>query len=289
MNKNEFIRGIVGRYGKYCDGFALSNWAYVTAVTVHTNIMEHHLSLSKLVDPSKLYQINAFDLAEVSGPYMGQINMITVSSFSGPNGFIWGYDLAKNEDLDVFKKEPLLTLTNNRDDKNKIVVYSASPLIAASYELFGTEKEKHFPLYPGSHVPCVNSFYHSMPKDKYVFSAIGIGIVEDRTKNTDLFMQYADGIKKSINEDEAKVEIIKALAESVIEVGRNQRLKYKEIYVEVEIKKIPNNKYGCAFTAIPYLLLAKDAIPNQKVEILSTLSLSKWKDLVQDRFLKYSK
>ena len=37
--------------------------------------------------------IAAFDDAEIKGTYLGQVNMLTVSSFSGPQGLIWGYDI----------------------------------------------------------------------------------------------------------------------------------------------------------------------------------------------------
>jgi len=90
-------------------------------------------------------------------------------------------------------------------------------------------------------------------------------------------------IKKNINKNAARLEIIESLAKSVIEVGINQKVRYKEIYVEVEIKRVPQNKYGCAFTAIPYILLARDAIPYQNAEKLQDLSLYEWKELVKDK------
>ena len=283
MNKKDFLPTIVGRYNKYCEGYNLSRAGYVTVITLHTNIMDQRLSSPSVIDLSKLYEINAFDLAEATGPYMGQINMITVSSFSGPTGFIWGLDIAVNDALNEVKNKPLLTVSDPTDEKNQIPIFSASPLIESAYELFGTEQKKNFPLFPGSHVPCVNSFYYSKGSDEYVFSGIGIGIAENRTKNADLFMQFANSIKKNINKNAARLEIIKSLAKSVIEVGINQKVRYKEIYVEVEIKRVPQNKYGCAFTAIPYILLARDAIPYQNAEKLQDLSLYEWKELVKDK------
>ena len=40
-----------------------------------------------------LDQILAFDTAEITGANLGQTNLITVSSFCGPSGVIWGYDI----------------------------------------------------------------------------------------------------------------------------------------------------------------------------------------------------
>ena len=286
MNKKDFLQTIVGRYNKYSDGYNLSNAGYVSVITLHTSIMDHQLSsVPEIIDLSKIYEINAFDLAEATGPYMGQINMITVSSFSGPMGFIWGLDIAINDAFNERETKPILTISDPNEDKDLISIFSADPLIISAYELFGTEQKKHFPLFPGSHVPCVNSFYYSKKADKYVFSAVGIGIPEDRTKNADLFMQYANGVKKNMSEDVIRSKIIKSIAESVIEVGVNQKVKYKKIYVEVEIKKVPPEKCGCAFTAIPYILLAKDSIPHQKLEMLPDISLHEWKELVEDKIL----
>ena len=38
--------------------------------------------------------IVSYDRAEKNDAYIGQINMVTASSFCGLNGAIWGYDLA---------------------------------------------------------------------------------------------------------------------------------------------------------------------------------------------------
>jgi len=42
-----------------------------------------------------LDSVLAYDRAEVEDIYLGQINMSLVSSFSGPEGLIWGYDCAR--------------------------------------------------------------------------------------------------------------------------------------------------------------------------------------------------
>ena len=41
-------------------------------------------------DDEKLRAIVAYDKAESNDAYLGQVNMITVSSFSGPRSAIWG-------------------------------------------------------------------------------------------------------------------------------------------------------------------------------------------------------
>ena len=39
-----------------------------------------------------LERLVAYDRSQRNGAYISQINMITVSSFSGPNSAIWGYN-----------------------------------------------------------------------------------------------------------------------------------------------------------------------------------------------------
>lgn len=50
-------------------------------------------------DDQTLLHIASYDDAEARGAYIGQINMIEVSSFSGPNAVVWGYDVAVHNDL----------------------------------------------------------------------------------------------------------------------------------------------------------------------------------------------
>ncbi len=97
------IQGILEKsispYEKYCDGYGntkSSGNSYLLGFVLSTGKTKKQFyhDGSKMLD-----EINAFDIAETKGPYIGQINMSIVSSFCGPQGLIWGYDIYASEAL----------------------------------------------------------------------------------------------------------------------------------------------------------------------------------------------
>lgn len=273
--KEKFIDEIVGRWDTHCEGYNFLNRGYVCVVSLHINTSEHRFKENK-VCARELQEIGGFDLAEASGPYMGQINMIDVTSFSGPNGFIWGYHIARHPAI----KGPRTSLGVVRANAEEVPVFSAEPLLEAAYALFGSKDKLRFPIYPGSHVPCVNSYYHSHEDDKFVFGAVAIGIAEDESKNANLFMKFSNGIKKTMPIENARKQILQLISQSVIEIGANQNYKFKEIYAWVEIAAVEPQKYACAFAAIPYILLPRNAIPEGNAKSLLSLTLPEWEKKV---------
>ena len=186
--------------------------------------------------------IVAFDRAEVEGTFIGQINMITVSSFCGPEGKVWGLDIATQPDL----REEKLNMVGG------IPVYSAKPLLAAATELWGTVEQKHFPFYPGSHVMCAEK---SITKKgvTIIYAALGLGIPQDRATNACLMMEDVGEVGGTSEE-----EILHRVAQSILLVGENQRVKYKEMFVAVKTLQVGAGEVGCALVAAPYFALAKN-------------------------------
>ena len=85
--------------------------------------------------------------------------MINVSSFSGPLGVIWGYDLAPPDDLRGklwfhVHEDPHDMFTPNPQSPPKVPVCNIEPLLITSQSLFGTVSHRRFPLMAGAHVPC---------------------------------------------------------------------------------------------------------------------------------------
>lgn len=90
--------------------------------------------------------IVSYDRAESNGAYIGQINMITVSSFSGPNAAVWGYDLVENDALrskplfQVPSENVVVQLPERYREKNvklpeklrSITVYDVDPLLKST-------------------------------------------------------------------------------------------------------------------------------------------------------------
>ena len=148
----------VGPFDNYCDGFGMPGAAglgYVSTMKVSTGLAD----LTNFDNDRELAEsIVAYDKAEKSGAYIGQINMGDASSFCGPMGRLWGYDLAVPSNL---REQLLMTLT--QADGNELPVYSADPLLDATEALFGVESKRRFPPAPGAYVLCANKSAMACP------------------------------------------------------------------------------------------------------------------------------
>ena len=85
-----------GSEKEYCEGYfstALGN-SYLLGVNYAVAKVRKQFGHE---GSSVLDEINAFDMAEITNANVGQINAIKVSSFCGPRGHIWGYDICKVE------------------------------------------------------------------------------------------------------------------------------------------------------------------------------------------------
>ena len=110
-----------------------------------------------------------------SDAYVGQVNPIEESSVSWLNGLVWGYDIARHDQLTDRSLKPIMR--RQRRDGFQIPVYSASPLLEAGEALFGTAEARRFPLVPWSHTTCVDVMAGGPVE---VWSAIALAIAEDR-------------------------------------------------------------------------------------------------------------
>jgi len=265
------IKGSISPYERFCDGAGSTPSSnYICAITLATGIAP--LSLSH-PGSRTLDEINAYDIAEAEGPYIGQINMIPASSFCGPMGAIWGYDLAETRglrDTKLFDVE--------RHDGASIPVFSAKPLIEASEALFGTREFRRFPLIPGAHV---RTAYKDMTAagPLHIYCGIGVGIPEDRQSSAVLWMEDKGTLSTSVE------RILELLAKSVVEIGKNQCVLFKEVFVHVEHVFVPEGHIGCALVAVPYILLAKRAVPDGDAGLLIELAIDEWEDRVRSDFL----
>lgn len=208
---------------------------------------------------SVLEEINAFDRAEVESTNIGQINMTEVSSFCGPSGFIWGYDIARPSNL--YTREAnfprKISLGNTTAS-----IYSLNPLLNATKNLFGTLKTPKFPLFPGSHVPCATKNITYEGK-KYLYCSLSVGIPVKRNEQACVLMEDVgclDHFDKNI-----KRKLIEKSAMSVLKIGENQSIKYKEIFTELKTIYVAEDEIGCALVASPYFTLAKKALSKFKL------------------------
>jgi len=282
--KLEILNDAISPYDLYCNGYGnqggnIQN--YITAIILGSGVVPYRFNShgSSIID-----QTLAFDMAEVQNSNLGQINMITVSSFCGLHGLIWGYDIAEHSK--VRQLHPLikdLTVNNIYNNTEKIPVYSLVPLREASMKLFGTVAEKRFPLLPGSHVPCAQKNISVIGPNK-IYAAMALGIAKNRDKDACLFMEDI-GIEKKyffnlVNRNNIK-NILINLAESIVEVGKNQEVVFKEIFVDLIEQEVKKGEVGSALVAAPYFTLAKKAIPDNNFLNLINYNLDQWESALK--------
>ncbi len=272
----------VSRYDKYCDGFKAfdgsNGGGYFLGLVLAVGISELELVHG---GSGVLEQINAFDRAEVSGTNIGQTNMVTVSSFCGPTGLIWGYDVVRPDDLySQNKYGPVFVEDTNR----KIPVYSINPLLNALEGVFGTVEKKRFPILPGAHVLCALKSFELYGKS-HIYSAMALGIAKDRDRDACLLMEDLGSLEGVDDLETSREEIITNITKSVIKIGRNQKVTYKEIFAGMVDAEVPDGKVGCAIAAAPYFLLAKRAVLPGGVDELKQTSFRAWESKVNMYFL----
>ncbi|GAB4287077.1 MAG: histidine decarboxylase, pyruvoyl type [Candidatus Dojkabacteria bacterium] len=280
--KVELLKNAISPYAKYCDGYGnlgSSGDAYILGLTLGIGVVKKEFSHP---GSTMLDQINAFDTAEIYGPYLGQINMSVVSSFCGLRGLIWGYDIAKSEIVN--KKSNLLMYSTHKGKRKP--VYSINPLIDATEKLFGNVEKRNFPLIPGAHVPCATKNI-KVEGPARVYAAIAIGIAEDRNKDACLLMEDV-GLIREQKEEEINIYhnlITNRISRSVIQIGMNQKVEYKKILVGVRSIFANEGEFACSLVAAPYFTIAKDAIPHGSIEKLTKMNLNEWQAITKNRGL----
>jgi histidine decarboxylase len=276
----EKVNNAISPYPLTCDGFGsplASGKSYFLGAFMGVGVTKKKFGHkgSTLLD-----EINAFDIAETDFSYIGQINMSIVSSFCGPQGIIWGYDFAKHPKLR--QRADRKTFPESvRTGKFSADVYQIEPLLEATQQLFGTVDKRLFPLQPGAHVPCAgkNIKIHGAGR---IYSGVALAIAEDRVANANLLMEDVGEIPLDFSATDMEVKhyedmIRRNLAESVLQIGINQNVTYKEIFVGVKSVYVPENEIGCALVAFPYFTLAQEALPNEKNILESSVdSLAEW-------------
>lgn len=273
MELKDIVDGAIGPFESYCDGYGNagpSGLGYISVLKLQTGKVKSDMDVG-------LEAIVSYDRAESLGTYVGQINMVTASSFCGLNGAVWGYHLAKDESIADSSIKPLFT--EKRGDGVVIPIYSVEPLLNAGSRLFGSSKEKRFPLLPGAHVHCAVKD-HTVKGPTAVWCAIALAIAEDRDQDSNLFIEDA-GDSKDIKSDEKRTAYLDRLMHnivtSIVRCGDDSGVKYKEIFVGYKTEWIPEGYVGCALTCAPYVVLAKKAVPKGgPASAMLSMKISEW-------------
>lgn len=280
MELSEVVDGAVGPFESYCDGYGNagpSGLGYISVLKLQTGLVKADMDVV-------LEKIVSYDRAESLGTYVGQINMVAASSFNGLNGAVWGYDLAKEESIADGSLKPLFTI--ERDDGVVVPVYSVQPLLDAGQRLFGTCDEQRFPILPGAHVNCAVKD-HTVMGPTSIWSAIALAIAENPEKDSNLFIEDA-GDSTEISSDEERTvyldRLMHNIVTSIVRCGHDSRVKYKEIFVGYKTEWVPEGHVGCALTCAPYVVLAKNAVPQGgPASAMLSMTISDWEKSVLNR------
>lgn len=275
------LKEYISPFERYCDGYGnpgASGKGYFIGLTFgigKTKIEFEHEGTSILDD------INSFDRAEVEDVNIGQINMITVSSFCGPIGAIWGYHVLRPK---TFSPHTYFPKGFVKGKNSHIPVYSASSIVDATRALFGTVEQKKFPLLPGSHVPCAGkSIKRKGPS--HIYCGFALGIAKNQDEDANLMMEDLGEIPLYIKGTEREAAyretILENLARSVIAIGENQNVRYKEIFVEMQDVVVQPGEIGCALVAAPYFTLAQGAIPKTGINSLVKMDIHDWEKSIK--------
>lgn len=282
---SKIVRTAVGPFETYCDGYGnpgANGTGYVSVITLHVGKVPKALRLPGQ-NGEGLDGTVAFDKAESSEAYIGQINLIVASSFSGLSGVIWGYDIAKADELTHSPIVPLFTLQHGLA---KTPVYSMEPLLDAGKRLFGTREEKRFPMLPGAHIVAAHKEI-IVAGPTTAWCGIALGIANDRNRDSNLFMELCGELKlRSYAKRKYFRQVLRKLADSVSLVGENQGVGYKEIYVGIRHEFIPSGYVGAALATAPYVVLAKNAIPQTGPQSLLDMTITDWENDRKTLFMK---
>ena len=274
----------ISPYENYCDGYgapgAQGN-GYVSVLKVSVGTVEK-------TDDFLLDGIVSYDRAEINDAYVGQINMLTASSFCGIAGQVWGHDLAAHNDIIDKKIKPVLEI--DQYDGSKLHVYDAKPLLEAGIELFGTEKERRFTLLPGAHTICANKGVTAYrPKEDRplkegeaygVWCFIALSLSADRDNCADLFIIEDAGLwTKNDSAEDLKAFLEdhrKSVAWSVVSCGQDSHVLFERTYVGFAYTIMKPGEIGTSLTCAPYVSLARNAVPSTGFNSLNKISLKEW-------------
>jgi histidine decarboxylase len=269
VEMNEIVDGAVGAFSDKCAGYlnpGASGLGYISALTLSVGQVKADMDIG-------LEGIVSYDRCEADDAYIGQINMLTASSFCGLNGAVWGYDLARAENLTSTKLSTL-----RRHDGVDIPVYSVQPLLDAAYRLFGNQSQRRFNPLPGAMVVCANkSWTKRAPagKSTKVWCAIALAIAQDRGRDANLFIE--DASDSQTTGEKSLDDLVQNIAKSIMRCGQDQGVLYKEIFVGHKSVDIEEGIVGCALTCAPYVTLARNAIPAGKpASALLDMTISDW-------------
>ena len=185
-NPAAVINDAVGPSKEFCMGYmnpAPGGSGYISTMKLSVGVVD----VKNLDDITE--EIVSYDRCEKNDAYIGQINMLTASSFCGLNGALWGHDLAVDDRIASGEHKPMYM--QQQPDGPAIPVYNCQPLLDAAEKLYGRVGQRRFPPMPGAHVICANKDVTARGPI-WVWCSIGIAMLKDRSSGACLFIEDAN-------------------------------------------------------------------------------------------------
>ncbi|MDP3220403.1 MAG: histidine decarboxylase, pyruvoyl type [Deltaproteobacteria bacterium] len=278
MSRHDVLRrdpaALLSRHAEHCEGyFASASPSHLLGISLTTGVCRN---MFPSPGSTKLDETNAFDLAEVARANLGQLNAITVSSFCGPHGLIWGYDACP-------PAAGHRRLGDVARGAQRAEAFDLDGLLGAFAALTGPVGDPRFPFMPGSHVPAAMKS-RTASEPGVLYAGLGIGIPEDRARSACLLMEDVGFVPGADDPDAHRAAALECLAQAVLEVGTNQRVRYREVFVGTAATVVGPGETGCALAMAPYFLLARDAVPAGGS--LHDLTLEAWEEASRPALLR---
>ncbi|MEA2574409.1 MAG: histidine decarboxylase [Chloroflexia bacterium] len=274
MSLEDVVDGAIGPFSNYCMGYmnpGASGFGYIATMKLSADTVD----VADL-DPGT-EGIVSYDRCEKDDAYIGQINMLTASSFCGINGALWGYHLATADQIADGSLQPMYM--QSQPNGPDIPVYPVAPLLDAAQRLFGIEVQRRFPPMPGAHVVCANKSATQLGPT-WVWSAIGIAICDDREAQANLFIEDANNYGNQFTTEQEVITFLEqsqqAVTQSMALCGQDQGVFFNKIFVGYKYVYADVNQVGCALTCAPYVVLAQGAVPQSGPASMLNMTISDW-------------
>jgi histidine decarboxylase len=278
MTLAQTVAGAIGPFERFCDGYGNPG----ARGPGYVNVFKLEIGLAPVGEMDEvLAHIVSYDNAETTGTYIGQINAVAASSFCGPGGALWGYDIARAPQIADGSLSPVMSQTRN--DGAQIPVYPLEPLLVAGQKLLGTREHRRFPIIPGALVACALKS-RPVKGPNSVWAALAVAIAEDSTRDAHLFIEDVGEAGPAAETSAGELfldRLMQKIALSIVRCGENSRVRYKEIFLGHKHAWIEAGYVGCALACVPYLVLAQQAIPPSGPTSLLSLTLPEWEQAVE--------
>ena len=279
MSLPDVVNGAVGPSDPYCMGYmnpGSSGLGYISTLKLSTGIV----SMKGLDAGTE--GIVSYDRCEKNDAYIGQINMLTASSFCGVNGAVWGYHLAVADEIANGTLQPMYS--QQEPGGKEIPVYQVQPLLTLRDAAFWYRRAAAISADAGR----ARNLRQQKRDDRgphVGMGAAGAGHCGGSQYGRQSFYRRRRQLWGSLDAVARRAGLsgaddARSVTKSMIMCGVDQNVSYSKIFAGYVFQFAPADHVGCALTCAPYVLLARKAIPIGGPASILNMTISKWETAV---------